>query len=51
MRRCPRRGGHYRACQLTSHFLFCYLFLMCVVFFYSKGAIYVLFVLGRVRSN
>ena len=22
MRRCPRRGGRYRACQLASHFLF-----------------------------
>jgi len=36
MRRCPRRGGHYRACQLTSHFLFCYLFLMCGFFFIPK---------------
>jgi hypothetical protein len=31
MRRCPRRGGRYRACQLTSHFLFFIFF--CAVFF------------------
>jgi hypothetical protein len=37
MRRCPRRGGHYRACQLTSHFLFCYLFLMCGFFLFQRS--------------
>jgi len=29
MRRCPRRGGRYRACQLASHFLFVCFVILC----------------------
>lgn len=36
MRRCPRRGGRYRACQLTSHF--CYLFFDVRFFFIPTNA-------------
>ena len=32
MRRCPRRGGRYRACQLASHFLF-----VCYLVWFTRG--------------
>ena len=32
MRRCPRRGGRYRACQLASHFLF-----LCYLVWFTRG--------------